>query len=423
LGLTDSLSASVPWRGERAPLHDRGKLLVQQMAVLAGGGESCADIEHLRSQPTLFGSVASDSTVWRTLHEITPATRDALKVALGEVRRSVWSRSSAVTSKDPVVLDVDASLVEIHSEDKEGTGPNYKGGFGFHPLFVFADATGECLAQMLRPGNANAGKVADHLSLLDEAIAQLPRDIAAGHHEGDDAKLVVRELVIRSDSAGCSEGFLSGCRSRNVSFSVVARRTAQVEAAIFDAIGIEELWSPALRQNGELREGAAVAELTSLVELSRYPEGTRLIVRREPLHPGAQRSLFPSFEFRYWGHFTDRDGDPVALDAEMRAHAHVEEHIGRLKDSGLLRFPFSDLEANRNWLFVVCAAADLVRWFQLLCCSGSLASAHPKALRWSLFHAPGRLVRSARREIVRVLDAWPCAGDLLEAYRRIALIT
>ena len=107
----------------------------------------------------------------------------------------------------------------------------------------------------------------------------------------------------------------------------------------------------------------------------------------------------------------------------MRAHAHVEGHIARLKDSGLCRFPFSSLEANRTWLFCVTAAADLVRWFQLLCCDGDLAIARPKTLRWSLFHAPGRLVRSARREIVRILDGWPTAEALLSAYERIALLT
>jgi hypothetical protein len=340
-----------------------------------------ADIEHLRTQPGLFGAVASDSTVWRTFHEITPVTRGALKAALAETRRSVWSRSSVTGGDDLVVLDVDASLVDIHTGDKEGTGPNYKSGFGFHPGLEFADATGECLAQMLRPGNANAGTVADHLHLLGEAIAQLPNEIAQGHREGDDVPLATREVVIRSDSAGCAVGFLSGCLARSVSFSVIARRTTQVEAAIFNAIGIEEVWSPAIRQDGEFRTGAAVAELTSLVDLSAYPDGTRLIVRREPLRPGAQRSLFPSLEFRYWGQYTDREGDPVTLDADMRAHAHVEEHIGRLKVSGLLRFPFSNLEANCNWLLLIAAAADLVRWFQLLCLDGALAGDHPKTLR------------------------------------------
>jgi hypothetical protein len=103
------------------------------------------------------------------------------------------------------------------------------------------------------------------------------------------------------------------------------------------------------------------------VDLSGWPDGTRLIVRREPLHPGAQQTLLPSTQFRYWGHYADQTGDPVSLDATMRAHAHVEDHIRRLKDSGLCRFPFTSLAANRAWLATVCFAGDLVRWFQLLC--------------------------------------------------------
>jgi len=423
LALGDALSSRIPVRTERFPLHDRGKVLVQQMAVIAGGGESCADIEYLRSEASLFGNVASDSTVWRTFHEISPETREGLKAAMAEVRATVWGRSAATVGTDPVVLDVDASLVTIHTEAKAGTGPTYKGGYGFHPLLVFADSTGECLSGMLRPGNAGANTVADHVVVLDEAITQLPGAIASGHREGDDPSLASRDVVIRADSAGCTEGFLTACRARNVGFSVVARRNAQVEAAILDAIGLEDLWQSAIRQDGELRDGAAVIELTSLVDLSNYPPGTRLIVRREPLHPGAQQTLFPAIDFRYWGHYTDRDGDPVTLDCFMRAHAHVEEHIARLKDSGLCRFPFSSLEANRTWLFCVAAAADLVRWFQLLCLDDELAIARPKTLRWSFFHAPGRLVRSARREIVRILDGWPSADALLFAYERIALLT
>jgi hypothetical protein len=423
LGLGDELSSAIPRPRERAPLHDRGKVLVHAMAMLAGGGEACSDIEHLRAEQSLFGFVASDSTLWRTFHEITPATRAEVKRALGAVRAEVWRRSAATSGTAPVVLDVDASLVEIHTEQKAGTGPTYKGGYGFHPLLCFADATGELLSAMLRPGNAGANDVADHLVVLDEAIAQLPDAVAAGHRAGDDPALAQRDVVVRADSAGCTAGFTAACRARNVSFAVVARSTRQITEAIFSTLGFEELWAPAVRQDGELREGAAVIELTELVDLSSFPDGTRLVVRREPLHPGAQQSLFPSLEHRYWGHYTDRDGDPVALDAFMRAHAHVEEHISRLKDSGLCRFPFSDLEANRTWLLLVAASADLVRWFQLLCLDGHLARARPKLLRWSLFHAPGRLVRSARRDLVRILDGWPSADALLAAYRKIALVT
>ena len=135
-----------------------------------------------------------------------------------------------------------------------------------------------------------------------------------------------------------------------------------------------------------------MAELTDLIDLSAWPDGTRLIVRREPLHPGAQTSLFPSLEFRFWGHYTDRTGTPADADVHMRAHAHVEDHIRRLKASGLERLPFTDLDANRAWMALVCFAADLVRWFQLLCLTGALATAEPKdtALAAVAHPRPGR---------------------------------
>ena len=73
--------------------------------------------------------------------------------AVGGIRERVWARSGATSGTEPVILDLDASLVEIHSKNKDGTAPNFKGGFGFHPMFCFADATGETLAARLRPGN------------------------------------------------------------------------------------------------------------------------------------------------------------------------------------------------------------------------------------------------------------------------------
>ena len=172
LGLGDALSARLPWAGAGIALHDRGKVLLQTALMLAGGGESCLDIEYLRSGDDLFGAVPSDTTVNRTFHEITPQRRAALGDALAEVRAEVWRRSTTgTTGTDPVILDIDASLVEIHSENKEQAAPTYKGGYGFHPMFCFADATGETLSALLRPGNAAANTVADHLAVLDGAVA------------------------------------------------------------------------------------------------------------------------------------------------------------------------------------------------------------------------------------------------------------
>lgn len=422
LGLGNSLSARIPPAGERFPLHDRGKVLVQAMLMLAGGGEACTDIEVLRTQETLFGFVPSDSTLYRTYRQIGPDTLAGLWEAVAGARGRVWARASATTGTAMVVLDIDASLHQVHSENKQQAAANYKGGYGFHPIYCFADATGETLGVSLRPGNAGANNITDHITVLDQAIAQLPEGAAAGHHCGDDPSLVQRAVQVRTDSAGCT-GFVGHCRARNIGFAVVARSSTQVHAAISKTIGDTERWTPAIGQDGDKREGAHVAELTDLVDLDDWPEGTRLIVRREPLHPGAQHSLFPSLQFRYWGHYTDAEGNPVTLDAHMRAHAHVEDHIRRLKDSGAHRFPFTDIDANRAWLAVVCFADALVRWFQQLCLTGPLAKAEPKTLRWGLWHTPARLIGHARDDIARVLDHWPSAPDILTAYQRIALLT
>ena len=223
MGLGDALSSRIPWSGGGVPVHDRGKVLVQMALTLAGGGESCLDIEQLRIGADLFGSVPSDTTVIRAFHEITPETRAAIAGAISEVRSAVWRRSSATTGSSPVILDIDASLVEIHSENKEQAEPTFKGGYGFHPMFCFADATGETLGALLRPGNAGANTVADHVSVLDAAIRQLPAEIAAGHHVGDDTDRLRREVVVRADSAGATSGFLSACQERNVGFFVSAR--------------------------------------------------------------------------------------------------------------------------------------------------------------------------------------------------------
>jgi hypothetical protein len=95
----------------------------------------------------------------------------------------------------------------------------------------------------------------------------------------------------------------------------------------------------------------------------------------------------------------------------------------RLKASGLERFPFTELEANAAWLATVGFAADLTRWFQLLCLTGPLAAAEPKTLCWRLWHTPARIIRKGRQDVIRLLDAWPDTDQILAAYQRIATLT
>lgn len=100
-----------------------------------------------------------DTTAARTFHENSPATRADLTNALAKVWVAVWRRTQAATLKDLVLLDVDASLIEVQSETKVEAAPTIKGGFGFHSMFCFADAaTGRALAA-LASGQHRAGQV------------------------------------------------------------------------------------------------------------------------------------------------------------------------------------------------------------------------------------------------------------------------
>ena len=224
-------------------------------------------------------------------------------------------------------------------------------------------------------------------------------------------------MQLRVDAAGCSTQIAQACRQRNIEFFMTARSNDGVTTAIDHNRFDRDTWQPALGGDGEPSKRAQVAELTNSVDLSGWPERTRFIARREPLHPGAQRTLFDSEQWRYRGFYTDADGNPAQLDAHMRAHARIENTIAALKDSGLKRMPFSDFDANAAWTQLVALSMALVRWFQQLRLRGPLAKAAPKRLRWQLWHAPARIVRSSRKWTLRLPHWWPATPQLLHACR------
>jgi CTP:molybdopterin cytidylyltransferase MocA len=414
-GLTSAYSAAVPWTGERAPSHDRGRLLAQVAVMLAGGGECVADMAALRDQPDLFGEVASAPTIWRAVQGVDASVLEGLRRARAEARAKVWAAGDA---PEDVVLDVDAALVEIHSENKESAASHFKGGYGFHPMFCFADHSGEALAGILRPGNATANSGADQLAVVDMAIAQLPAEHQAGHGAGDDAEAVVHRVVVRADTAGYVAAFAHGLVARNVEFSVGARVNDQLSAAI-EAVP-DDAWRRAVDGEGEPRHRGEVAELD--VSVQGWPTGTRAICRREEPHAGAQPRLWDTNGFRHQVTLTNSAGDILDLELRHRRHARVENGIKALRDTGLDRMPFRSFAANQAWLELVLAATDLLAWLRLVALDGDLARAEPKTLRYRLLHAAARIVRRSRQVVLRLPARWPWAVDLASAYRRVSLV-
>ena len=288
-------------------------------------------------------------------------------------------------------------------------------GYGFHPLGCWLDETNEALAAILRPGNAGANTAADHIAVLDMALAQLP--VAPRGLDPDDGV----EMLARADSAGATHGFINALRERGIEFSVGFDVTEDVRLAI---LGLPaDAWGEAIRQDCEVRDGAQVAELTAYLDLSTWPPGTRAIVRREEPHPGAQFNLFDPQGWRHQVCIVDStDPDISYLEARHRGHARVEDRIRCGKDTGLRNFPFHDFAANQAWLEIVLGACDLLAWTQRLCLDGELAKAEPKRLRYCLLHTPGRLAHHARRTVLRLARNWPWADQLRLAFVRLRRI-
>ena len=197
---------------------------------LEGGGEACSDIEHPRGEPALFGQVASDTTAYRTLTGIDEEFLERVRDAAAGVRVRAWSRRRVDPGR-PLVLDIDSTLVEIHSQNKHGAAPHYKRGYGFGPMLCSA-GDGEPLWVKLRPGNAAANNIADRLEVLDRSIGGLREAFAAGHRPGDAPAMAAQPMWLRTDSAGCSAQIAQGCGDRNVTFFATARENTQITAAI-----------------------------------------------------------------------------------------------------------------------------------------------------------------------------------------------
>ncbi|WP_189241120.1 transposase, partial [Planomonospora parontospora] len=247
----------------------------------------------------MIGAVASFPTVWRALKEIDEAALRRIERARAAVRRHVWALLAARPEGFPwarvdeqvldgwTVIDTDGSIV-VAPSDKEGAHGTYKGTYGHHGFVAVCDNTGEELAQLLHPGNTGANDATVNIDLLTRAVAQIPGAWR-------------KKVLIRVDGAGFSHALLewiAGAGGRtspsyrweySVGWAFTEREQDAVE--LVDARG---LWQAATGPGGESRPDAFVADVTGLLgDLSAWPSGHRVIVRKEPLHPRYARNASP----------------------------------------------------------------------------------------------------------------------------------
>jgi len=421
-GLAAALTTELaPYRKPLAR-HDPGKIVLDLATALAIGGDCLADIAQLRAHPEIFGAVASDPTVSRLI-SVLATDADTALAAIGRARATArshaWAAAGtsapdhAIDEAHPLVLDIDATLVTAHSE-KEQAAPTFKRGFGFHPLCAFVDhgtgGTGEPVAMLLRPGNSGSNTAADHITVVQDALAQLPVD---------PAYRVGKKVLVRIDGAGGTHGLIEYLTKRRLSYSVGFGLTETMVAAL--ELVPDQAWTPAYDSDGQVRDGAWVTELTGLLDLSSWPKGMRVIVRKERPHPGAQLR------------FTDRDGLRLAafvtntrrgqlpdLELRHRRRARCEDRIRTAKVTGLQNLPLHGFDQNRIWLALVQLACELIAWMQMLALTDVAARRwEPKRLRLRLLSIAGRVARHARRVRLRLAATAPDIDVLVAGLNRL----
>lgn len=416
-GLSEVLSEVLrPWRASRS-VHDPGKTVLDLAVTIALGGDCLADAAVVRAQAQLFGPVASDPTISRlidTLGDDPSVVIAAIRGARAAARAVVWGHQVPIPTAGQVVVDLDATLIGAHSE-KEGASPNFKRGFGFHPMLAFVDhgqgGTGEPLAAMLRPGKATANDAADQITVLDAALAQLPEQIRS-------------QVLVRGDTGAGVHEFVWHVHNLGLQYSV----GIYARQPVLDALAVlpRQAWRRALDADSRPRQGAQVAELTRWLPatFSGWPPGMRIIARRERPHPGAQLRITDADGWRITLFATNTVGGRLAdLELRHRRRARAEDRIRALKDTGMTNLPLQAFTKNQIWLELVQLAAELLTWTQLLAWPDQPTRRwEPKRLRLRLLAVAGRIITTGRRSILRLSRRWPWTELITSGHQRLAAL-
>jgi hypothetical protein len=434
-GLTAALDGALTVKGA-SPLLSRGVVLVSAAIAIAMGATAMADIAVLGQLAPVLGRAPSASTVRRALDLASDRVLARIALARARIRKHVWQQIEAaggfpwleIAGKSLagwLFIDMDGTLITAHSE-KQGAAPTWKMGFGFHPLAGWCANTRECLDMLLRPGNAGSNTFADHKDVLDRALKQVPAKFR-------------RRVMVRIDGAGASHDLirhlltLSSPR-RTVLFTCGWMITASDEQAI--AAVPDGAWKPGVTQDGDIEEDKDTAEITHLMSRAEnWPDGLRWIARRVKPSRRHKKNMTAYETKTGWKYSvtctniadTGIEGVPGShhpqfIDVLHRDHATVEtDGVRTAKAMGLRNLPSKTWQVNKGWVLAANLAADLTAWARLLGFHDrpDLRDAEPDTLRYRIWSIPARLVRHARKRILKISPDWPWKDAFLTCWKRL----
>ena len=387
--------------GDAPGRANAGDKMLTLVASALAGGDCIDDADVLRSGSTeqvLGCRVKAPSTLGTFLRSFRWGHVRQLDRVSRELMTRAWA-AGAGPSDDPLTIDLDSTVCETYGLAKEGAQRhNYAGQRGYHPLFAIAAGTGDVLMARLRKGRANTARGAAHF--LRETVSRARHACATG------------PLTVRADSGFYNHAIVAACRDRGVRYSITVRQHPSLRNLI-ETIP-EADWTPI----PYWMEGAADVAETIYTPFESKPDAVpvRLIVRRVKPTPGSQLALFANYS--YHAFITDRAGDTLALEADHRRHAEIENAIRDLKYGvGLNHLPSGRFPANAAWLAAQTMAYNLARWTTRIGL-GELVVA-TKTLRRRFFSLAGRITRKARRITLHLPQGWPWQNQFSNALARL----
>jgi hypothetical protein len=384
------------------------------VAGMVAGADSITDMGLLRhgGMGRLFTGVRAPSTLGTFLRSFRFGHVRQLDAVAARFTAGLAQHAPIISMSEPVTyLDIDDTIRATFGYAKQGAGYGYSGVKGLNALLATVSSASSApviVATRLRKGSANSARGA----------ARLVADaITTTRSAGVDGL-----VVLRADSAYYGADVIAAARRHRTHFSITARKTRAVTAAIA-SIG-DDAWTTIHYpravfddQLGQWISDAEVAEIGFTAFTSR-PQArqvtARLIVRRvRDANPDHVARTAQGELFRVWRHhaiFTDSPMPMLTAERDHRRHAVIEQVIADLKNGPLAHLPSGHFAANSAWLVLAAIAFNLTR------AAGALASSfHAKAttatVRRQLIAVAARITRSARRSTLRLPAAWPWADQ------------